>query len=217
MGTTFRGLCGTPTSVYAVGHAVADESGEVFLFSSLGGGTWQPLSSTNGANDYADCAVGSDGTLFIAARRYVIEVTAQGDKKQVDLETGGLLDQWNAIAVMGDEVIVVGDEKSLARRDSAGNWSIVLADPNFDAQSWTSITGVGTTQLIVGGLGADTLANIGALALVDATSVTALAEPFDFYISDVWQADAHTLFIVGEIHPLAMDITTQEVVYRATR
>lgn len=214
-GKTFAGLCGSGDTVYAVGHAVSDESGVVYRFNSVMN-TWQQLSATNGATDYSDCAIASDGTLFIAAPNYVIEVKPSGDATRVKLQMSGLVTGWNAIEVLGDEVVMVGEEKSLARRSANGTWTLELDYPNLDAQGWTSLTAGAPGELIVGGLGSDTITNIGAMALVDATSITVLNEPFDFYVSDLWAADAHTLFIVGETHPNGLEPSVH-VIYRLTR
>jgi hypothetical protein len=218
-GNVFAGLCATSAdTVYAVGHSQSDESGVVFKFQPPTQ-MWEQLSGTNFAKDYAACTLAPDGTLFLAARRYVVEVSPQGMAKQVDL-TGMVIlagfDQWRAITMMGDEVVAVGDNKRVARRSAGGQWSMLLDGANEDLTVWTAVQSLRAGEALIGGSGGDNIVNIGTMGLVgDSPVVATFMAPFDFYVRDMWLADEHTLFIVGQAHTL--EGPQVDVVYRATR
>jgi hypothetical protein len=212
----FAGVCAGTSDVYAVGHLSTDDTGVVFHLNATG--TWEELSGARFAKDYADCAVGSDGTLYVAANRYVIEISPGGTAAQVDVTGPDIigLTQWYAIGLMGDEVVMVGDKKRVARR-SNGHWTLLLDYPNYDPAGWYGVTSSHAGEALIGGDGSDSIVNIGAFGIVNDTStITTFKAPTDFLMRAIWAADDHTLFMSGETNVLEGS-THDEVIYRVTR
>jgi hypothetical protein len=217
-GVEFGGLCGggIPVAVYAVGRLSADDTGVVYVLSATN--TWEELSGARFAKDYAGCAVGSDGTVYVAANRYVIEIDPGGTAFQTDVTGPDLigLTQWNAIGLMGNEVVMVGDKKRVARR-TAGQWTLLLDYPNYDPAGWYGVTSSHAGEALIGGDGSDSIVNIGAFGIVnDTPTVTTFKAPTDFLMRAIWAADDHTIFMSGETNVLESS-THDEVIYRVTR
>jgi hypothetical protein len=214
----FAGICGggIPVAVYAVGRLSADDTGVVYVLSATN--TWEELSGARFAKDYAACAVGSDGTVYVAANRYAIEIPPNGNSFQVDVAGSDLLGltQWNAIGLMGDEVVMVGDKKRVARR-TAGQWTLLLDYPNYDPSGWYGVTSSRAGEALIGGDGSDSIVNIGAFGIVNDTStITSFKAPADFLMRAIWAADDHMIFMSGETNVLEGS-THDEVIYRVTR
>jgi hypothetical protein len=217
---TFSGVCGSGTTVYAVGHTKSDGAGVVFKYQDAMN-SWEQLSGAAGADKYAACVVAPDGSLYIGADKDIVEVSALGDAKLVDLIGAGTfgLNQWQALTMMGDEVIAVGDSKRIARRAADGTWTVLLNQPNYDVTGWYSVHGVGAHEAFAGGDGRACITCIGDLARIDESPVlTVYQAPPNFLIRDMWIADDNTFFIAGQTNQLSITGDPMvDVIYRATR
>lgn len=210
-GLYFKSVCGRGNTVYAVGNGTGSPTGVVYKY-DFGGDAWTLVAGATYASGYADCAVAADGTLYIAATSYAVRV-APGSADKTDLlagETFPLLKNWNSVEMMGDDVIMVGDEKRIARRSDAGVWSVVSHAPLNDYQSWRAVAGTRADEIFVGG----NLGPAGPRARLDATGLTLLPDPDNFSIADMWCADDATCFFAGVEDPEGGQIP---IVYRATR
>jgi hypothetical protein len=212
----FGGLCGAGTAVYAVGRIAASGQGIVYQFNTAMG-TWLEMSGARFANDYAACVVGSDGMFYVAADRYVIEVSPGGTANQIDLTGHDLVgaSHWYALGKLGDDILIVGDKKRIARR-TAGHWTLLLDYPNYDLAGWYGVTSSNPAEAFLGGDGSDSIVNIGGLGIVTAsTTITTFKAPPDFLVRAIWAADDNTLFMSGETNVLESN-THDEVIYRVT-
>lgn len=207
MMTALTGVCGRGTTVYATGYDVLSGYSLVFQYDAALD-IWPSSVGLLDLQRAQGCAIGPDGTLFLAGRRQVVELAADGGLREVDLTGSDMFSQWRTIVAVGDEVVVAGDLKRIARRAADGGWALVAYAPAGDVGRWWAAAHVGGGTVVLGG----SRGNAGAFATLESTTLTGFPEPVGLNIGDLWTEPGLPVFVVA--HP---EDAGAAVIYRATR